>query len=89
MTTRQQIKETIEKYLLDHKWVEPGQKIKESHEYENTYGMDSLDRVDLILELEREYSISIPDNAVERMDSVARTIDYIYFKLNIYDYEKS
>lgn len=89
MITRQQIKETIAKCLLDHKWIEPGQKIKESHKYENTYGMDSLDRVELIMDLEREYSMSIPNDAVERMDSVARTIDYIYFKLNIYDDKKS
>ena len=86
MKTRQEIKRTIGEILVDHKWIEPGEKVKESHLYEETYGMDSLDRLEIIMDLEKEYGISIPDDAIERMDSVARTIDYIHQKLN--DYEK-
>jgi acyl carrier protein len=85
IVTRQEIKDKIAEILLDHKWIKPDVKIKESHEYMNTYDMDSLDMVDFVMDLEREYGISIPDDVVERMDSVARTIDYIHQQLNNYE----
>ena len=85
MKKRTEIKRKIAEILLDHKWIKPDVKVKESHEYMNTYGMDSLDMVEFVMELEREYGICIPDHIVERMDSVARTIDYIHQQLNNYE----
>ena len=85
MKTRSEIKNKIQGILLDHKWVEPGETVKESHEYRDTYGMDSLDIVEIIMDLEREYGFTIPDDVVERMDTVARTIDYIHQQLNNYE----
>ena len=85
MKTRLKIKNKIQEILLDHKWIKPGEKVKESHEYRDTYGMDSLDMVEITMELEREYGFTIPDDAVERMDTVARTIDYIHQQLNNYE----
>ena len=85
MKTRLEIKNKIQEILLDHKWVEPGETVKESHEYRDTYGMDSLDIVEIIMDLEREYGFTIPDDVVERMDTVARTIDYIHQQLNNYE----
>lgn len=85
MKTRLEIKNKIQEILLDHKWIEPGEEVKESHEYRDTYGMDSLDIVEIIMDLEREYGFTIPDDVVERMDTVARTIDYIHQQLNNYE----
>ena len=85
MKKRNEIKNKIAEILLDHKWIKPDVKVKESHEYMNTYGMDSLDMVDFVMELGREYGICIPDHIVERMDTVARTIDYIHQQLNNYE----
>ena len=85
MKKRNEIKNKIAEILLDHKWIKPDVKVKESHEYMNTYGMDSLDMMELIMDLEREYGICIPDHIVERMNTVARTIDYIHQQLNNYE----
>ena len=38
--------------------------------------------VELTMDIEKEYNIFIPDNAAERMDTVARTIDYLHLTLN-------
>lgn len=87
--TRKEIKQTIKEILLDHKWIKPGQKVHERHSYENDYDMDSLDWVEMIMDLEKEYNISIPDDKAERMRTVATTIDYLHQQLNNYENEQN
>ena len=82
--TREEIKGKIQEILLDHKWIRQGEEVHERHSYTNDYGMDSLDWVEMIMDIEKEYDISIPDDAAERMDTVARTIDYLHQHLNVY-----
>ena len=84
IVTRKEIKKTIETILLDHKFIAPGTKVHERHSCENDYGMDSLDRIDATMNIEKEYSLFIPDDVAKRMDTVARTIDYLHQQLNIY-----
>ena len=81
---RKNIKKKIGEILLDHNWIKPGEEVHERHSYMNDYGMDSLDCIELIMDLEKEYDIFIPDDAAERMDTVARTIDYLHQHLNVY-----
>ncbi|MEM8526191.1 MAG: acyl carrier protein [Bacteroidota bacterium] len=40
-------------------------------------GADSLDTVELIMELEKEFDISIPDEDAEQIATVGAAIDYI------------
>lgn len=84
-TSRNDIKKKIEEILLDHQWIKPGVEVHERHSYENDYGMDSLDWVEMIMDLEKEYNISIPDDKAERMRTVATTIDYLHQQLNNYE----
>ena len=84
--TREEIKKKIEEILLDHNWIKQGEVVHERHSYENDYGMDSLDFIEMIMNIEKEYNISIPDDVVTRINTVARTIDYLHRQLN--DYEK-
>lgn len=84
ITTREEIKKKIEEILLDHNWIKQGEVVHERHSYENDYGMDSLDIIEMTMDIEREYGISIPDDVLWRMDTVARTIDYLHQQLNIY-----
>ena len=80
--TREEIKKKIEEILLDHNWVRKGEEVHERHSYADDYGMDSIDRIEAIMYIEKEYNIFIPDDAAERMDTVARTIDYLHLTLN-------
>lgn len=82
--TREEIKKKIEEILLDHNWIEKGEVAHERHSYENDYGMDSLDFVEMIMDIEKEYNISIPDDVATRFNTVARTIDYLHRQLNDY-----
>ena len=89
MKTRLEIKKKIAEILLDHQWVKPGEEVHERHSYMADYGMDSLDYIEMIMDLEKEYGIFIPDDIAERMDTVARTIDYIHQQLNNHENEQN
>jgi acyl carrier protein len=40
-------------------------------------GADSLDIVELIMELEEEFDINIPDDAAEKIQTVGQAVEYI------------
>ena len=45
--------------------------------FTNDLGADSLDKVELIMELEKEFGMSIPDDQAEKIATVQDAIDYI------------
>lgn len=40
-------------------------------------GADSLDVVELVMEFEEEFDISIPDDAAEKIQTVGQAVDFI------------
>ena len=45
-------------------------------------GADSLDQVELVMQLEEEFGVTIPDNAAEKIVTVGDAIKYIEESLN-------
>lgn len=45
--------------------------------FTNDLGADSLDTVELIMEFEKEFGISIPDDQAEKISTVGAAIAYI------------
>jgi acyl carrier protein len=45
--------------------------------FTNDLGADSLDTVELIMEFEREFNISIPDDQAEKIGTVGDAVKYI------------
>ena len=45
--------------------------------FTNDLGADSLDTVELIMEFEKEFGITIPDDASEKIQTVGDAISYI------------
>jgi acyl carrier protein len=52
-------------------------KISRETSFVNDLGADSLDTVELVMELEEEFNISIPDEAAEKIQKVGEAIDFI------------
>ncbi|MEG3928561.1 acyl carrier protein [Microcoleus sp. D3_18a_C4] len=46
-------------------------------------GADSLDAVELIMAIEEEFDIEIPDQAAENIETVQQAVDYIYQKVAV------
>ncbi|MDH4461919.1 MAG: acyl carrier protein [Spirosomataceae bacterium] len=45
--------------------------------FTNDLGADSLDTVELIMELEKEFNVSIPDDQAEKIQTVGNAISYL------------
>ncbi len=43
----------------------------------NDLGADSLDQVELVMELEEEFDVTIPDESAENIQTVGQAIDFI------------
>jgi acyl carrier protein len=53
------------------------EKISSETSFVNDLGADSLDTVELVMELEEEFDINIPDDAAEKIQTVGQAIEYI------------
>jgi acyl carrier protein len=53
------------------------EKIKLESNFVNDLGADSLDTVELVMELEEEFDISIADDAAEKIQTVGEAIAHI------------
>lgn len=52
-------------------------KITRETSFVQDLGADSLDTVELVMELEEEFDINIPDDAAEKIQTVGQAIDFI------------
>ena len=52
-------------------------KITPDTSFVNDLGADSLDTVELVMELEEEFDITIPDDAAEKIQTVGQAIEFI------------
>jgi acyl carrier protein len=55
-------------------------KVTSETSFVNDLGADSLDTVELIMEFEEEFKISIPDEDAEKIQTVGAAIEYITSK---------
>ena len=53
------------------------EKITTDTSFVNDLGADSLDTVELVMELEEEFDISIPDEAAEKIQKVGEAVAFI------------
>jgi len=72
MDIGQRVKEIIAKNLS----VKP-EKVKPEAQFINDLGADSLAIVELVLALEEEFELDIPDSETEKIRTVQDAIDYI------------
>lgn len=53
------------------------EKVTPETHFVNDLGADSLDTVELVMELEEEFDIDIPDDSAEKIQTVGQAIDFI------------
>lgn len=72
----QEVAEKVKKIIMDKLGVDESEVTNEAS-ITNDLGADSLDTVELIMEFEREYDVTIPDDQAEKIQTVGQAIDYI------------
>lgn len=71
-----QIEERVKAIIVDKLGVDESEVTNEAS-FANDLGADSLDTVELIMEFEKEFGISIPDDQAEKIATVQDAISYI------------
>lgn len=51
--------------------------VKNESSFVNDLGADSLDTVELVMALEEEFGVEIPDEAAEKITTVQQALDYV------------
>jgi acyl carrier protein len=70
------IAESVTKIIIDKLGVEESEITPEAS-FTADLGADSLDTVELIMEFEKEFDISIPDDEAENIQTVGQAIEYL------------
>ncbi|MBD2389515.1 acyl carrier protein [Aphanizomenon flos-aquae NRERC-008] len=72
--------EKVKKIVVEQLSVE-AEKVTPESNFSNDLGADSLDTVELVMALEEEFEIEIPDEAAEKITTVQETVEYIEKKI--------
>lgn len=70
------IAEKVTRIIVDKLGVDESEVTPEAS-FTNDLGADSLDTVELIMEFEKEFDISIPDEQAENIQTVGQAITYL------------
>lgn len=71
-----EIASRVKAIIVDKLGVEESEVTTEAN-FVNDLGADSLDTVEMIMEFEKEFGISIPDDQAEKIGTVGDAIAYI------------
>lgn len=63
--------------IVSERMAQPKEQISRKTSFVNDLGADSLDTVELVMELEEEFNVTIPDEEAEKIQTVGQAIDYI------------
>ena len=66
----------IKEIIVDKLGIEESE-ITDSASFTNDLGADSLDTVELIMEFEKEFNVSIPDEEAEKIQTVGDAVAYL------------
>jgi acyl carrier protein len=71
-----EITEKVKQIISEQLGVEEGE-VTSSASFVDDLGADSLDTVELVMALEEEFGIEIPDEDAEKITRVKEAVDYI------------
>lgn len=70
------IADRVKKIVVEHLGVEED-KVAEGASFIDDLGADSLDTVELVMAFEEEFSVEIPDDAAEKIQTVGDAVGFI------------
>ena len=76
ITHMSDVRAKVVSIIVDKLGVEESEVTNEAS-FTNDLGADSLDTVELIMEFEKEFNLSIPDEEAEKIETVGDAVQYI------------
>ncbi len=77
----QTVAERVKKIIVDKLGVDDNEVIPDAN-FIQDLGADSLDTVELIMEFEKEFDVSIPDEQAEKIQTVGQAVEYLEAQTN-------
>ena len=71
-----EVAQRVKSIIVDKLGVEESE-VTETASFTNDLGADSLDTVELIMEFEKEFNISIPEDQAEKISAVGDAVAYV------------
>ena len=75
-SSREEVFERVKEALSEKLGVDENE-ITEEASFEEDLDADSLDQVELIMELEDQFGIKIPDEDAKKLQTVGQAVDYV------------
>ncbi len=76
----QDVEGKVKEIIVEQLSVDPEQ-VNLQASFVNDLGADSLDTVELVMALEEEFDLEIPDEEAEKIATVGQAVEYIKTKL--------
>ena len=80
----EEVQSKLKEIVMDRLNAEEDQ-IKPEASFDEDLGADSLDIVELIMGIEEEFDIEIPDEDAEKLTTVGEAMEYVKTKLAVED----
>lgn len=75
------VADRVKKIIVDKLGVEEAEVLTDAN-FIQDLGADSLDTVELIMEFEKEFDLSIPDEQAEKIQTVGQAVEYLESQVN-------
>ncbi len=75
-TDRSEVQKKVIAIIVEQLGIEEGE-VKEESNFIDDLGADSLDTVELVMDLEEQFNITIPEEEQEKLSTVQDAIDYL------------
>ncbi|MBE6426046.1 MAG: acyl carrier protein [Thermoguttaceae bacterium] len=79
--TKQEIREAVLEILSDIAPDEDISELKDEVSFREQMELDSMDFLDIVMELRRRYKVNIPEEEYTALNSMASTVEYLAPKM--------
>ncbi|MBI4136416.1 MAG: acyl carrier protein [Candidatus Vogelbacteria bacterium] len=78
--TKTEVKTKIDAIVIDQLGLSSDEPLDDCASFVEDFKADSLDSVEMVMEIEDEFGIVIPDDDAKKLQTIGQTVDYVFKK---------